>query len=145
MEAMRILIAFASYIDFKLFQMDAKSAFMNEYLKEEIYEKKPLRFEDIAIPIMYLCWIKLCLGWSKHPWPGMNNCQNFFWIMGSKRGKFDNTLFLKAKGSTRSEQEHGQAQVIVFPFPIPSRTAQGHIEAGPGCGSSQRKKQLAQH
>jgi len=36
-EAIRILIAFAAYMEFKLFQMDVKSAFLNGYLKEEVY------------------------------------------------------------------------------------------------------------
>ncbi|XP_070049180.1 uncharacterized mitochondrial protein AtMg00820-like [Nicotiana tomentosiformis] len=34
MEAIRILIAFASHMEFKLFQMDVKSAFLNGFLKE---------------------------------------------------------------------------------------------------------------
>ncbi|XP_070031643.1 uncharacterized protein [Nicotiana tomentosiformis] len=35
MEAIRILIAFASHMEFKLFQMDVKSAFLNGFLKEQ--------------------------------------------------------------------------------------------------------------
>ncbi|XP_070005533.1 uncharacterized mitochondrial protein AtMg00820-like [Nicotiana sylvestris] len=34
MEAIRILIAFASHMEFTLFQMDMKSAFLNGFLKE---------------------------------------------------------------------------------------------------------------
>lgn len=37
MEAIRMLFAFASYMGFKLYQMDVKSAFLNGYLKEENY------------------------------------------------------------------------------------------------------------
>jgi len=33
-EAIRILIAFAAYMEFTLYQMDVKSAFLNGYLKE---------------------------------------------------------------------------------------------------------------
>jgi len=33
-EAIRILIAFAAYMEFKLYQMDVKSSFLNGYLKE---------------------------------------------------------------------------------------------------------------
>ena len=36
-EALRILIAFAAYMEFKLYQMDVKNAFLNGYLKEEVY------------------------------------------------------------------------------------------------------------
>ena len=46
LEAIRILCAYACFKDFKLFQMDVKSAFLNGYIKEEIYVKQPPRFED---------------------------------------------------------------------------------------------------
>ncbi|XP_070028880.1 uncharacterized protein [Nicotiana sylvestris] len=36
MEAIRILITFASHMEFTLFQMDVKSAFLNGFLKEEV-------------------------------------------------------------------------------------------------------------
>lgn len=35
-EEICILIAFASYMGFKLYQMDMKSTFLNGYLKEEV-------------------------------------------------------------------------------------------------------------
>ena len=50
METIRILIAFAAFMGFKLFQMDVKSAFINGYLKEEVFVKKPPGFEDIDQP-----------------------------------------------------------------------------------------------
>jgi len=40
-EAIRILIAFAAHMEFKLYQMDVKSAFLNGYLKEEVYVMQP--------------------------------------------------------------------------------------------------------
>ena len=43
-EAIRILIAFATYMKFKLYQIDVKSAFLNGYLKEEVYVMQPPRF-----------------------------------------------------------------------------------------------------
>ena len=35
LEAIRLLLAFASYINFKLFQIDVKSTFLNGYIAEE--------------------------------------------------------------------------------------------------------------
>ena len=46
-EARRILIAFAASMEFKLYQMDVKSAFLNGYLKEKVYLMQPLGFENI--------------------------------------------------------------------------------------------------
>jgi hypothetical protein len=39
LESIRILLAYASHHDFKLFQMDVKSAFLNGPLKELVYVK----------------------------------------------------------------------------------------------------------
>ncbi|GJT83918.1 retrovirus-related pol polyprotein from transposon TNT 1-94 [Tanacetum coccineum] len=39
MEAIRIFLAFATYMNFIVFQMDVKSAFLNGKLKEEVYVK----------------------------------------------------------------------------------------------------------
>lgn len=35
-EAIWMIIAFASYMSFKLYKMDVKSALLNRYLKEEV-------------------------------------------------------------------------------------------------------------
>ncbi len=46
MEAIRILLAFACYKGFKLYQMDVKSAFLNGYINEEVYVEQPQGFEN---------------------------------------------------------------------------------------------------
>ncbi|GKC20122.1 retrovirus-related pol polyprotein from transposon TNT 1-94 [Tanacetum coccineum] len=46
MEAIRIFLAFATYMNFKVFQMDVKSVFLNGKLKEEVYVKQPPGFES---------------------------------------------------------------------------------------------------
>jgi hypothetical protein len=37
LESIHILLAYATHHDFKLYQMDVKSAFLNEPIKEEVY------------------------------------------------------------------------------------------------------------
>lgn len=46
MEAIRILIAFASFMGFKLFQIDVKTTFLNGYLKEDVYMEQSPGFEN---------------------------------------------------------------------------------------------------
>jgi hypothetical protein len=41
LEAIRILLAFVASKGFKLFQMDVKSAFLNGYIEEEVYVRRP--------------------------------------------------------------------------------------------------------
>ncbi|GJZ23598.1 retrovirus-related pol polyprotein from transposon TNT 1-94 [Tanacetum coccineum] len=45
MEAIRIFLAFATYMNFKVYQMDVKSAFLSGNMKEEVYVKQPPGFE----------------------------------------------------------------------------------------------------
>nr|GEV23244.1 retrovirus-related Pol polyprotein from transposon TNT 1-94 [Tanacetum cinerariifolium] len=44
LESIRILLAYACALDFKLFQMDVKSAFLNDFINEEVYVAQPLGF-----------------------------------------------------------------------------------------------------
>jgi hypothetical protein len=46
LESIRILLAYATYHDFKLYQMDMKSAFLSGPIKEEVYVDQPSGFED---------------------------------------------------------------------------------------------------
>ncbi|GJY98033.1 retrovirus-related pol polyprotein from transposon TNT 1-94 [Tanacetum coccineum] len=50
MEAIRIFLAFATYMNFKVFQIDVKSAFLNRKLKEEVFVKQPPGFESSGFP-----------------------------------------------------------------------------------------------
>nr|GEY75151.1 retrovirus-related Pol polyprotein from transposon TNT 1-94 [Tanacetum cinerariifolium] len=45
-EAIRIFLAFATYMNFKGYQMDVKSAFLNGKLKKEVYVKQPPGFKS---------------------------------------------------------------------------------------------------
>jgi cobalamin biosynthesis protein CobT len=50
LESIRILLAYATYHGFKLYQMDVKSAFLNGPFKEEVYVEQPPGFVDSEYP-----------------------------------------------------------------------------------------------
>ncbi|GJR24943.1 retrovirus-related pol polyprotein from transposon TNT 1-94 [Tanacetum coccineum] len=50
LESIRILLAYACALDFKLYQMDVKSAFLNGFINEEVYVAQPPGFIDFAKP-----------------------------------------------------------------------------------------------
>ena len=43
-ESIKILLALACHLKFKLYQMDVKTAFLNEFLKEDVYVAQPKGF-----------------------------------------------------------------------------------------------------
>ncbi|GJT54015.1 retrovirus-related pol polyprotein from transposon TNT 1-94 [Tanacetum coccineum] len=52
LEAIRIFLAFSTYMNFIVYQMDVKSEFLNGKLKEEVYVKQPLGFESVKTPMV---------------------------------------------------------------------------------------------
>jgi hypothetical protein len=48
--SIRILLAYATHHDFKLYQMDIKIVFLNGPIKEEVYMEQPMGFEDEEYP-----------------------------------------------------------------------------------------------
>ena len=56
MESIRILLALACHLKFKLYQTDVKTAFLNWLLKEDVYVTQPKGFIDPHFPdhVLYL-------------------------------------------------------------------------------------------
>nr|GEY68770.1 retrovirus-related Pol polyprotein from transposon TNT 1-94 [Tanacetum cinerariifolium] len=50
LESIRILLAYVCALDFKLFQVDVKSAFLDGFINEEVYVVKPSGFIDFEKP-----------------------------------------------------------------------------------------------
>ena len=59
LEVIRILLAYASSKDFQLQQMDVKSAFLNGYIKEDVYVENLL---DLNV----LTYLTMCISLIKH-------------------------------------------------------------------------------
>jgi hypothetical protein len=88
LESIRILLAYATYHGFKLYQMDVKSAFLNGPIKEEVYVEQPPGFEDSEYPNHVYKLSKVLYGLKQAP-------RDFLITNGFKVGKADPTLFTK--------------------------------------------------
>jgi hypothetical protein len=72
LELIRILLAYATYHGFKLYQMDVKSAFLNGPIKEEVYVEQPPGFKDSEYLTMLINSQRRFMGSSKPQEHGMN-------------------------------------------------------------------------
>jgi hypothetical protein len=95
LESIRILLAYATYHGFKLYQMDVKSAFLNGPIKEEVYFEQPLGFEDNEYPNHVYKLSKALYGLKQAPRAWYECLRDFIITNGFKVGKTDPTLFTK--------------------------------------------------
>ena len=72
LESIRILLAYASHHNFKLQQMDVKSAFLNGPLHEEVYVKQPRVLRISTFLTMSISLIKHFMVSNKHLVLGMS-------------------------------------------------------------------------
>nr|GEY33464.1 putative ribonuclease H-like domain-containing protein [Tanacetum cinerariifolium] len=66
-EAIRLFLAYASFMGFMVYQMDVKSAFLYETIKEEVYVCQPLGFEDLDHPDKVYKVVKALYGLHQAP------------------------------------------------------------------------------
>ena len=50
LKAIHILVSFNAFSKMKLYQMDVKSAFLNGFIKMEVYVEQPPGFESSTLP-----------------------------------------------------------------------------------------------
>ncbi|GJY83946.1 retrovirus-related pol polyprotein from transposon TNT 1-94 [Tanacetum coccineum] len=99
LESIRILLAYACALDFKLLQMDVKSAFLNGFINEEVYVAQPPRFIDFEKPDHVYKLKKALYGLKQAPKAWYDRLKAFLIKHEYKMGMVDNTLFTKKKSS----------------------------------------------
>ncbi|KAG5532106.1 hypothetical protein RHGRI_026652 [Rhododendron griersonianum] len=97
LEAIRMLLAFACYKIFKLFQMDVKSAFLNGFISEEVFVKQPPGFQNHEFPEHVFKLSKALYGLKQAPRAWYDRLSKFLIENGFSKGKIDTTLFIKTK------------------------------------------------
>ncbi|GJX22049.1 retrovirus-related pol polyprotein from transposon TNT 1-94 [Tanacetum coccineum] len=99
LESVRILLAYAYALDFKLYQMDVKSAFLNGSINEEVYLAQPLGFIDFVKPNYVYKLKKALYGLKQAPKAWYDRLKAFLIKHNYSMGMVDNTLFTKKKDS----------------------------------------------
>jgi len=92
-----MLLAYASIMDFKLYQMDVKSAFLNGFIQEEVYVDQPPGFENSDKPSHVFKLKKVLYGLKQTPKAWYERLSKFLLEKDFSRGKVDTTLFIKKK------------------------------------------------
>ncbi|KAI3771818.1 hypothetical protein L6452_02987 [Arctium lappa] len=99
LEAIRLFLAYAVYEDFKVYQMDVKSSFLNGKLNEEVYVEQPSGFSNPKHPNYVYKMDKALYGLKQAPRAWYDTLSSFLISEKFERGKVDNTLFFrKIKG-----------------------------------------------
>ncbi|GJR05802.1 putative ribonuclease H-like domain-containing protein [Tanacetum coccineum] len=94
-EAIRLFLAYASFNDFVVYQMDVKSAFHYAKIEEEVYVYQPLGFEDPDFPNKVYKVEKALYGLHQAPRAWYETLSTYLLDNGFHRGKIDKTLFIK--------------------------------------------------
>ncbi|GJR29564.1 putative ribonuclease H-like domain-containing protein [Tanacetum coccineum] len=94
-EAIRIFLAYASFKDFVVYQMDVKSAFLYGKIEEEVYVYQPPRFEDPEFPDRVYKVEKALYVLHQAPRAWYETLSTYLLDNGFQRGQIDKTLFIK--------------------------------------------------
>ncbi|GJU08739.1 ribonuclease H-like domain-containing protein [Tanacetum coccineum] len=94
-EAIRLFLAYASFKDFVVYQMDVKSAFLYGKIEEEVYVCQPPGFEDPDFPDRVYKVEKALYGLHQAPRAWYETLSTYLLDNEFQRGKIDKTLFIK--------------------------------------------------
>ncbi|KAJ9560628.1 hypothetical protein OSB04_005788, partial [Centaurea solstitialis] len=107
-EAIRLFLAYASFKNFKVYQMDVKSAFLYGKIEEEFYVCQPPGFEDPRYPDRVYKLNKALYGLHQAPRAWYDTLSTYLLENDFTRGVIDKTLFIK-----REKQEILLVQIYV--------------------------------
>nr|GEX67082.1 retrovirus-related Pol polyprotein from transposon TNT 1-94 [Tanacetum cinerariifolium] len=94
-EAIRLLIAYASFKEFVVYQMDVKSAFLYGKIEEEVYVCQPPGFEDLDFTDKVYKLEKALYGLHQTPRAWYETLLTYLLDNGFQREKIDKNLFTR--------------------------------------------------
>nr|GEX99423.1 putative ribonuclease H-like domain-containing protein [Tanacetum cinerariifolium] len=94
-EAIRLFLAYASFIGFTVYQMDVKSAFLYGTIDEEVYVMQLSGFQDPEYPARVDKVEKAMYGLHQAPRAWYGTLSKYLLSNGFQRGTIDQTLFIR--------------------------------------------------
>ncbi|GJS03890.1 putative ribonuclease H-like domain-containing protein [Tanacetum coccineum] len=94
-KAIRLFLAYASFKDFVVYQMDVKSTFLYGKIEEEFYVCQPPGFEDPNFPDRVNKVEKALYGLHQAPRAWYETLSTYFLDNGFQRGNIEKTLFIR--------------------------------------------------
>ncbi|GKD30856.1 putative ribonuclease H-like domain-containing protein [Tanacetum coccineum] len=108
-EAIRLFLAYASFKDFVVYQMDVKSAFLYGKIEEEVYVCQPPGFEDQDSPDRVYKVGKALYGLHQAPRAWYETLSTYLLDNEFQREKINKTLFIKRY---KDEQEQAPTPTV---------------------------------
>nr|GEY96817.1 retrovirus-related Pol polyprotein from transposon TNT 1-94 [Tanacetum cinerariifolium] len=99
LEAIRIFLAYAAHKNMVVYQMDVKTAFLNGYLREEVYVSQPDWFVDPDNPNHVYKLKKALYGLKQAPRAWYDMLSSFLLSQDFSKGSVDLTLFIRRNGN----------------------------------------------
>nr|GEY57358.1 putative ribonuclease H-like domain-containing protein [Tanacetum cinerariifolium] len=94
-EAIRLFLAYASFMGFLVYQMDVKSTFLYGTIEKEVYVCQPPGFEDPENPDKVYKVVKALYGLHQAPRAWYETLATYLLENGFERRTIDQTLFIK--------------------------------------------------
>ncbi|GJX28935.1 putative ribonuclease H-like domain-containing protein [Tanacetum coccineum] len=113
-EAIRLFLAFASYIGFTVYQIDVKSAFLYGTIEEEVHVHQPPGFVDPTHPNKVYKVIKALYSLHQAPRAWYETLSSFLMENGFRRSTIDKTLFIKKKNNDIIFQMSSMGELTLF-------------------------------
>nr|GEW83591.1 retrovirus-related Pol polyprotein from transposon TNT 1-94 [Tanacetum cinerariifolium] len=94
-KAIRLFLAYASFMGFTVYQMDVKSAFLYGTIDEELYVMQPHVFQDLEFSTKVYKVEKAMYGLHQAPKAWYGTLSKYLLTNGFQRGTIDQTLFIR--------------------------------------------------
>nr|GFB08136.1 putative ribonuclease H-like domain-containing protein [Tanacetum cinerariifolium] len=94
-EAIRLFLAYASFMGFIVYQTDVRSAFLYGTIDEEVYVMQPPGFQDLDFPDRVYKVKKAMYGLHQAPRAWYGTLSKYLLDNGFQRGTIDQTLFIR--------------------------------------------------